>query len=219
MSEEQTKSAPQEGTTAAPETAEKPSPAESKELEAPALAFVYDGTPTFDSEKEIKRRALESEARRKEDDFYRAQARRPIEQGGGVEYTNQLTDNPEADRVYAKLRYLTRRGGLVYHHGEVLECLADIIMEDMDDPNNLTLVIVCPACAMNTSKPIDSCQLKISQKNKNWYLRQRPRFEPFDDGYGMKMYPVLGDVLESEPFQCGYCHWRGVLSNNCIRTI
>jgi hypothetical protein len=186
------------------------------------MGFVRGGTPTTDSVNLYEQRYREAEARRKAEDEARRVASVPIEQGGAVQTTSQLTAHPEAPRAYIELVYVNRYGAPIIRNSEVVRCKADIIVgEDSANPLELTLIFVCPRCMEQGQKHEQDCQLRMSQRNK-WFELKTGMGEPifyFDDGSGEpERVRSAGMITESEPFTCPDCSWRARIVMNRVRS-
>ncbi len=145
----------------------------------------------------------EKEARRAEADKERAIASIPIEQGGGVQYTNRMTDSPEAETAKVLLQYMMPHGREVE-----FECLGDVTISLTGE---LELILVCPRC-ISQGVPHGRAQLKIAQSNKNWELDVRKAGEPilFDGAF----YRSAGRVRECPLSRCPDCNWSFKIDDN-----
>jgi hypothetical protein len=185
-------------------------------IDNPLLAYVKGATPTEASERLYEQRYREGESRRRQDDIDRALASTPVEKGGGKMFSHQLTENPDVPKAYLLLHYVDRGGNRMFPG----ECLADVLIEDWDNPSDLTLGLMCPICWRSGVKHAQDCQLKLKMSNRGWHLETgagKPMFV-FDDGYGPKQYRSAGVIRESEVFSCADCSWRARIVNNQIRS-
>jgi hypothetical protein len=181
------------------------------------MGFVRGGTPTTDSVNMYEREYQEAEQRRDAEDEARRLASIPIEQGGAIQTTSQLTAHPEMPKAYVELRYVNRYGVAIIRNGKPVVCKADIIVgEDSSRPTELTLIFVCPRCMEQGQKHQQSCQLRMSQRNKHFELRtgMGDPFFIFDDE--AEPTPSAGTIIESEPFSCPHCSWRARISMNRV---
>lgn len=183
-------------------------------------ALVKGGTHTTRSENHFNKLHADAEERRNIADKERAAARGqrevanpedprakillPGEIGkGAVQYSTQFTENPEIGKAYLAI--------LVPSLGEL--CCADLIKGiDPANPDELTIIIVCPGCIQDGHKKQDQCQLQIRQSNKNFTFfpgEGPPDFEFQDPESGLYVkYRNAGMIGESEPFSCGDCNGR-----------
>ena len=184
-------------------------------IEQPLAAFVKDGSPTDASVNLYERRYREAEKRRAEADRDKAIARTPIERGGGVMHSHRFTQHPDLPMASVLLHYVNEYGNKVPPG----ECCADILIENWNSPNDPTLVIMCPSCWRGGQKHAQDCQLFIRKSNRFWHLIPAlgPKQFMFDDGSGPRVYYSAGTIVESEPFRCKDCNWRGRIINNRIR--
>ena len=186
-------------------------------VEQPMAAFVKDGSHTDASARMFEGRFRAAEVRRDQADQDRAVARTPIEQGGGVMHTHRFTAHPEVPQAVVLLHYVDQYGNKIPPD----ECVADVIIEDWTKPNDLTLIIVCPKCAMGGHKHEQDCQLSIRQSNRKWTLIPAVGPKQFvfrQKDHPPKVYYSAGTISESEVFTCADCSWRGRIVNNQIRT-
>jgi len=183
-------------------------------LGAPMQAFVKGGTHTSGSERMFKERFEDAEKRRNRADFDKKLASIPVEQGGAKMFTHNFAESPEVPKAYVKLRYANRYGA----PAEPGECLADVIIENWDRPNDLTLIFVCPGCYTERHKSAGDCQLKMRMSNRWWNLKPRYGETRWTDPDGqIRIYKLAGDVVESEPFSCPDCGYRGRIVNGWLR--
>jgi len=197
-------------------TAAESDGSESTEIANPLLAYVKGATPTEASERLFAQRFQEGEQRRRRDAIDKKIAETPIERGGGQMYSHKLTENPAIPQAYLLLTYIARGGSKMWPG----ECLADVLIEDWDNPSNLSLGIMCPICWRGGVKHAQDCQLKIKMSNRGWHLDAGagPQNFMFDDGDEVKSYRSAGVIRESEVFTCPDCSWRARIVNNQIRT-
>lgn len=187
-----------------------------KKIENPLLAFVPGGTRTAASERLFEERFRESEKRRDADAAMKRAASQPAEPGRITTLsTHKLTRNPEVPQGYVLLHYLNRYGSKVPPG----ECCADIWITDWDNPNNLTLNLICRRCYLEGVKHPQDCQIQVKMSNRWWQLEagKGPKFFLHDDGSGPRSYPSAGVIAESERFTCPDCNWRAQIVNNTIR--
>lgn len=203
-----------------------------KPIELPLASYVVDGTTTTAHDREMDRRWHESEARRdaiaadegRAERFDRpttetedeAKRRRAVDTGGGALFVNKLTRHPEVPKAYVLLGYCNRSGAPIIGKDGPIQCLADIFTEDMDNPNLLTINLVCPRC-MQRNKHQQEAQIKMRQDNRKWvlHLGQGPAEFMFDMGYGPRRYKSAG-VVDSERFSCPGCSWRARIDKNRV---
>jgi len=193
-------------------------------------AFVKGGTRTAKSEALFEQRFQEGEVRRDEADAQRklsagqqqvdnpeddkASILMPGAPGGAVQYTSQFTENPEIPKSYLCITYMVEG-----FFGE--RCLADLIKGvDPSNPDELTVIIVCPGCQKDSHKHQQDNQLRIRQSNKAFEFRpgMGPRRFMFQDATsGLELpYANAGMIIESEPFSCPDCHSRYRIINNTL---
>jgi len=181
---------------------------------APMQAFVKGGTHTLGSERMFKERFADAEKRRDEADADKKLASVPAELGGARMYSHNFAENPEVPKAYVKLNYANRYGAPC----DPGECLADIVIENWERPNDLTLIFVCPRCYTDRHKSAGDCQLKMRMSNRWWHLKPKYGETRWVDPDGkIRVYKLAGDVVESEPFSCPDCGYRGRIVNGWLR--
>lgn len=187
----------------------------------PMEVFVKGGTTSTRHDNHVAELHADAERRRDEQDAERRLAMIPVEEGGAKMYTNQLSENPEVQKAYVLLDFVTSRGEPIYEGGRPMQCLADIVTVGATE---MALIIACPSCK-NRGTPLDQCQLRIRQSNKNWELSPKrygeiiPWTEDYDRVTGkpiIKIYKNAGTVVESERFSCP-CGWTARIYDNKIR--
>ena len=202
-----------------PEVPEPAPPAEPpKTVMGVPIGWVVGGTLRSVEDEQIRRQEAEAELRRDAAIEERAASKRAIEKGGAKQYNNQLTTRPEIEKGYVLLTYLTGRGEPLYEDGQLVQCLADVIVgADPKLPTELSLVIVCPRCKAR-GLPQGQCQLSIRQTNRQWEFDQKGagEFFPFDDGFGTRMYRLAGRGGARGRLSCGRCNWQARLDNNRV---
>lgn len=179
-------------------------------LEAPLMSFVKGGTTTSGYEKQVAAEWHDAESRRDAAEEDRKLAAVPIERGGARMFTNKLTANPEITQAYVELVFANGIG-----FGK--KVCADILMEDFDNPADLSLQFVCPKCLKYGPRHQDQCQLKMRMSKKHWELVTGvgpPTFE-----FEGKIYKSAGVVKLSDQFNCPDCGWRAVIEHNQIREL
>lgn len=171
-------------------------------------AFVRGGTTSSLHDAHLAKSIFEAEERRKAADADNAK------QGAKI-YTNKLTEHGNVPKVYVLLDYLTSRGEPLYDHGLPVQCLADVVILNPDDPNELTLILVCPACMARMPPGSQQfCQIQIRQGNRAWHLDQRTAGTPIPfEGH---FYMSAGVVMESERFTCPQCTWTARIDKNRV---
>jgi hypothetical protein len=199
-------------------------------IEAPKLTFVKGGTSTAASEKLYESRYREAEERRDQADADRAVARGqkkvkveetgselllPGQPGGGVQYTNQFTENAQVPQGYLHFTYHDSK------LNQVGEGYADLLIgTNPDDPRELMVVLVCRWCQADTHKHQQDNQIRITQSNKYFEFRPGvgpPTFELIDDASGLsEIYRSAGTIVESEPFTCPDCGTRMRIDMNRV---
>lgn len=202
---------------------------DNKPIENPQLAYVKGGTSTSASERLYEQRYQEAEARRDvaEEDKRRAKGQKKVQlegegavhlpgsPDGGVQYTNQFTENSEVPQGYLHFTYHDAK------LNQVGEGYADLLMgTNPDDPRELMIVLVCRWCQESTHKHQQDNQMRISQSNKYFEFRPGagpPMFELRDDDSGLsQVYRSAGIVVESEPFTCPDCGTRMRIDMNRV---
>lgn len=190
----------------------KPEP----KIENPLLAFVKGATPTEASERLYEERFQGAEERRYKDAAMKQAAAAPATPNRSTSLSShQLTANPDIPKAYVLLHYANRAGAKI----DPGECCADVLITDWDNPDDLSLILICPRCLAGGVKHAQDCQITLQMRNRWWHLvpgKGDPSFI-FDDGYGPKSYRSAGVVVESEIFTCSDCSWRARIVNNVIR--
>ncbi len=185
----------------------------------PLDSFVRGGTSSSADDKRVAELKFDAQQRRAVSDREKALARIPIESGGSQLYSNQLTEHPEIEQSYLELHFVNSRGEPLYDHGEPSRCLADVVLLTNDE---MAIIIACPSCFAKR-KPLDQCQIKIRQTNKNFELDTSKAGSAiyWIDGYRsdgskiIKVYRSAGVVRESEKFRCD-CGWAARIVKNQI---
>jgi predicted RNA-binding Zn-ribbon protein involved in translation (DUF1610 family) len=196
------------------EQQDAPRAAEKLPIGAPMQAWVKGGTHTAASERMFHERFADAEVRRDAAAKDKALASIPIEHGGGRMFTHNFSENPEVPKAYVKLQYANRYGAPCPPG----ECLADIVIESWDKPNDLTLIFVCPGCYTERHKSAGDCQLKMRMSNRWWKLLPFYGETKWTDPDGqVRIYKLAGTIVESEPFSCPDCGYRGRIVNGWLR--
>jgi hypothetical protein len=191
-----------------------PSGIEKMPMGAPMQSFVKGGTHTSQSERLYQERFQDAEKRRDQSDRDKKLASIPVELGGAKLSSHTFTENPDVPKAYVLLRYANRAGAPVAPG----ECLADVIIENWEKPNDLTIIFVCPGCYTDHHKSAGDCQLKMRMSNRWWNLRPKYGETRWTDPDGqVRIYKLAGDVVESEPFTCPDCGYRGRIANGWLR--
>jgi hypothetical protein len=197
-----------------PRPTDEPPAAEKPPMGAPMQAVVRGGTHTMRSERLYHERFTDAERRRDQAESYQRLASIPVEQGGARMYSHNFSDHPDVPKAYLLIRYANRYGAPVSPG----ECLADIVVENWEKPNDLSLIFVCPGCYTDHHKSAGDCQIKMRMSNRWWALSPKPGKIRWVEADGtVRIYHSAGIITESEPFSCPDCHYRGRFANGWLR--
>lgn len=184
------------------------------------MGFVRRGTTSFAHDQHVRSLEADADRRRHEAAIDHRMAAIPIEDGGAKMTTHHLTKNPEVDKAYVLLEFVTNAGEPFIEKGEQLKALCDVIMVGGTE---LALIIPCPRC-IGSGTPQGQAQMQIRQSNRHFELDITPSktlgdklagdFFRFDE----RFYRSAGLVRESEPFRCGNCSTKYRIVKNTIRT-
>lgn len=199
-----------------PAEAVPPSTSEQTIMGLPIDVFVRGGTTTSAHDRAEAELTASAEARRAQADA----ERRSAAQGQGKLFGGPLV--PDAgEQAYVELFYLTAKGEQRYEFGEPMRCLADVVLVG---PNELCVVLVCPACK-ERGVPLDRCQMRVRQSNRAWEFSSKRQGDAIAwvegvDAHGkkiVKLYRSAGTVVESEKFSCAQCGWAARIADNKVR--
>lgn len=189
-------------------------------LDLPLMSFVKGGTTTSAHDRAQAEQTADAEARRAVDDQYKLLAKKPIEEGGGIIHGGPLSG--QKDQAYVELIYCGRSGEPLYEFGELVRCLADVVMVG---DTELAVVVVCIRCKKR-GVPLDRCQMRVRQSNKHFELSSKRageliRWDEVSASGSIVpcIYKSAGTIVESEKFRCDQCGWQAVIDDNRVREL
>ena len=181
---------------------------------------VGGGTPSSAEMNRREKAKADAERRRDELEQDKERARVPVDQGGAVMYTNRLKDTSEGTGdAKVLLRFVRINGGvrepIHNHEGEIVQCLADIIMDagEGGEIGGLGLIFVCPRCVQQ-GLSMDESQLLVRQSHRKWTLTSEGAGLPI--AFDGQVYMSAGTVCESERLVCSRCKWACHIDKNDV---
>jgi hypothetical protein len=173
--------------------------------------WMKGGTHTLKHERMMQQKRADADERRRVADEEKRIASMPLEQGGGKMFTHNM-GTPQQHPVVC-LTIHNPKQEIVRSGGKDVQILADIIVGNPDNPDDLTLNMVCPYCWSNGT-PLGECQFKILQSHRFWALDPRGAGElVIFDG---QPYRSAGTVMDSTRVRCPQCDWTFRIDKNRI---
>lgn len=180
----------------------------------PMDVVVRGGTTSYAHDQLMARQRFEDEARRAESDEDKRLAARQATPGDVAKMHSMNFGTPTTSPVVL-LTFVSPKGEVKMDKSKPMQMLADVFVgENMDDPGDLTLNMVCPYC-VERGTPQGRAQFKVRQSHRPWHLDVRTQGEFFR--FEGQVHRSAGTIMDSAVLKCPNCNWTFRVDKNNIR--
>lgn len=180
----------------------------------PMDVVVRGGTTSYAHDQLMAKQRAEDEARREEADEDKRLAARGDRPGDVAKMHTMNLGTPSQSPVVL-LTFVSPKGEVKMDKSKPMQMLADVFVgENMDDPTDLTLNMVCPYC-VERGTPQGRAQFKVRQSHRPWHLdvKSQGEFFRFEGG----VYRSAGTIMDSSRLKCPNCNWTFRIDKNNVR--